>query len=96
MSRETFVWDRENLQLVPRDEYYARKYAHVSQAHMVMSDIGEYRSVIDKSIIGGRRQHREHLRAHGCVEVGNECIPPRRSELSQAERFRDIKRSMGE
>ena len=96
MSRETFVWDREKFELVPKEEYYVRKHAGRERAHMVMSDIGEYQSVIDKSVIGGRRQHRDHLRAHGCVEVGNEYIPPRRSELSQAERFRDIKRSMGE
>jgi hypothetical protein len=38
----------------------------------MISDIGEYRSVITREMITSRSQHREHLRAHGCVEVGNE------------------------
>lgn len=96
MTRESYVWDREKCELVPRAEYYARKNAHVSAAPMVMSDLPEYRSVIDKSVIGGRRQHRDHLRAHDCIEVGNERRAAPRHEMSQAERVADIKRSMGE
>ena len=39
---------------------------------MIIADRVEYRSMIDGSMITGRRQHREHLAAHGCIEVGNE------------------------
>lgn len=39
---------------------------------MAYGDIKPYRSMIDGSIIGSRSKHREHLRAHGCIEVGNE------------------------
>ena len=42
--------------------------------HMVMPDIAPYRSMIDGSMITSRREHREHLRRHGCVEVGNEAL----------------------
>ena len=38
----------------------------------VMPDIQPYRSMIDGSVISSRSRHREHLRAHGCVEVGND------------------------
>jgi len=38
----------------------------------VMPDIAEYRSMIDGSLIGSRSTHRAHLRANGCIEVGNE------------------------
>ena len=38
----------------------------------VMADIKPYRSMIDGRAINSRSTHREHLRAHGCVEVGNE------------------------
>ena len=38
----------------------------------VMGDISPYRSMIDGSLINSRSQHREHLRQHGCVEVGND------------------------
>lgn len=40
--------------------------------HHVMPDIKPYRSMADGSIIEGRSQHREHLKRHNCVEVGNE------------------------
>lgn len=38
----------------------------------VMPDIQPYKSMIDGSEITSRSKHRAHLRAHGCVEVGNE------------------------
>lgn len=38
----------------------------------VMGDIQPYRSMIDGSVIGSKSHHREHLRQHGCVEVGND------------------------
>lgn len=41
-------------------------------APMVMNDIQPYQSMIDGSIITSRSQHRAHLKAHGCIEVGNE------------------------
>ena len=44
------------------------------RVHHVTPDIAPYRSMIDGSIISGRKQHREHLRRHGCIEVGN-AIP---------------------
>jgi hypothetical protein len=47
----------------------------------VISDIGEYRSVITREMITSRSQHREHLKAHGCIEVGNEMPRPSRRPL---------------
>lgn len=38
----------------------------------VMPDIAAYRSMIDGRMITSRSQHREHLRDHGCFEIGNE------------------------
>lgn len=38
----------------------------------IMPDIKPYRSMIDGSMITSRSRHREHLRQHGCVEVGND------------------------
>lgn len=43
-----------------------------NQAPMVMGDIQPYISQIDGRIIGSRSKHRQHLREHGCIEVGNE------------------------
>lgn len=57
----------------------------------IMSDIGAYRSVITGEMIESRSEHRHHLRAHGCIEVGNEFptaapaeLPPLRDSLTAA------------
>ena len=39
---------------------------------MVMKDIAPYRSMADGSLISSRSTHREHLRRHNCIEIGNE------------------------
>lgn len=41
-------------------------------AHFVQGEIEPYQSMVDGTWITSRTQHREHLRRHGCVEVGNE------------------------
>ena len=65
----------------------------------VMGDIKPYKSMIDGRMITSRSQHREHLKAHGCVEVGNDssvlspktyqgipdCNPQGRRELIRAQ-----------
>ena len=43
-------------------------------APYVAPDIAPYRSMIDGSVIESRSRHREHLKAHGCIEVGNEKL----------------------
>ncbi len=46
-------------------------------APMVMGDIQPYQSQIDGSMITSRSKHRDHLRRHGCIEIGNEKIKPK-------------------
>lgn len=43
-----------------------------SKSAMVMPDIKPYRSQLDGSVVTSRSHHRELLKAHGCIEVGNE------------------------
>lgn len=43
-------------------------------APMIMRDIGEYKSVIDGTMITSRSAHRDHLKRHDVIEVGNECM----------------------
>lgn len=38
----------------------------------VIQDIEPYRSPIDRSVVSSRSQHRDHMRQHGVVEMGNE------------------------
>lgn len=49
---------------------------HFGTSAMVMPDIQPYQSVIDGSLITSRSRHREHLSAHGCIEMGNERPKP--------------------
>jgi hypothetical protein len=58
----------------------------------IQSDITPYRSVITREPITSRSQHRDHLRAHGAFEVGNEylkgiereVLPPARDDIKAA------------
>lgn len=65
-------------------------------APLVMPDIKPYTSMIDGREITSRSVHRDHLRQHGCVEIGNEALkgapqgipdvlPQKRKELIQAQ-----------
>ncbi|HEV8490714.1 MAG TPA: hypothetical protein VGR76_00535 [Candidatus Angelobacter sp.] len=54
------VWVREEVTDAPTD------------GPQVIRDLQPYRSMIDGSVIDGRKRHRDHLRAHGCIEVGND------------------------
>ena len=53
-------------------EFVERKRDASGRHHYIMPDIAPYKSMIDGRMITSRSQHRLHLKAHGCVEVGNE------------------------
>jgi hypothetical protein len=69
MTRRSYVQDPATGKLVPKEEWYAGR--DEPNAPMVMPDLKPYQSMVTGEQIGGRRQHREHLKAHGVVEVGN-------------------------
>lgn len=46
------------------------------KAPMVMRDITPYRSPIDNTMITSRSAHREHVKVHDVIELGNEHVPP--------------------
>lgn len=69
-ERGRWVYDKAARDFVPASEYYARE--HDSKTGLqVVPDIKPYKSVTGE-IIGGRKQHRDFLRAYGLVEMGNE------------------------
>lgn len=43
-------------------------------APSVIADIQPYRSMATGEYVEGRRQHRDHLKRHGLIEVGNEKL----------------------
>lgn len=76
---------------------YERGSEPAPSGHMVIGDIAPYQSMIDGSLITSRSRHREHLRAHGYQEVGNDSSlwrapvpvtdvnPERRKELIRSQ-----------
>ena len=54
------------------EAWKAKQEMTVRQAPMVQSDIQGYISQIDGSWIDSKSKHRNHLKQHGCIEVGNE------------------------
>lgn len=64
--RRRYVYDREHDRMVEVVE------APRERLHEIMPDIGRYRSMVDGSVVDGRRQHEEHLKRNGVrvVEPG--------------------------
>lgn len=65
----------ENGELVEVSMDYAQEPR--AEFH-IMPDIKPYQSMIDGRIITSRSRHREHLRDHGCVEIGNDSVLSRK------------------
>lgn len=97
MSRAHYVWV---AYAKPRKGWSGRwvsfdklaKRNAKSNGVMVVKDIGEYKSVVTGEVISGRRHHREHLKQHGCVEVGNDFQVSKPVEMPPA--AQDIKRAI--
>lgn len=95
VTRGTWVCVTVNgkVKFIPKDKYQ-RSYS--ARGVQIIPDIQPYRNVIDGKVIAGRRQHREFLKQHGVVEVGNE--KPKAPQQQQGRDYglvQDIKRAMG-
>ncbi len=56
---------------------------NIASGPQVIRDIEPYKSMINGEMITSRSRHRDHLRAHGCIEVGNEVkAAMKRPEIS--------------
>ena len=53
-------------------EFVERARDKRGRFHYVVPDIAPYKSMIDGRMITSRSQHRRHLKANGCIEVGND------------------------
>lgn len=64
-------------------------------SHNVVPDVSPYRSMITGEVISGRAQHREHLKRHDCIEVGNEKpdFTPKPQEIDREAVRHDILRA---
>lgn len=68
MTRKRYIYRDGKMVEVGADYVPAPR----TTSFQVMPDIKPYQSMIDGREITSRSRHREHLRAHGCIEVGNE------------------------
>lgn len=68
MRRRYVYMDGEMVEVSP--DYVQVRDARTS--HNIIPDINSYKSMIDGTVITSRSKHRAHLKAHGCIEVGNE------------------------
>jgi hypothetical protein len=57
-----------------------KRARQVITATHIHPDISPYRSAVTGEMIGGRAGHREHLRRHNLVEIGNEPIRKRKRD----------------
>jgi len=93
-TRGSFIQCPTTGKLISKDEYYAPSDVN---APMVMADIAGYQSQVTGEWIGSRSQHREHLKQHRLVEVGNEIKAHTQKQAPRVDREqlrRDIHTSM--
>jgi hypothetical protein len=90
MARKSYVWLQgalrektgDNTVIIDGENWtclcgsWAREGEHGASGYTVMPDIVPYKSMITGETITSRSRHREHLRSHNCIEVGNERITP--------------------
>lgn len=75
--RKRWIQDSATGKLVEADQWIEPELV----APLVMPDIKPYQSMCDGSEITSRSKHREHLRRHNVIEVGNELDNAKRKEL---------------
>lgn len=77
--RKRWIWDKATMALVPIEDYEARP----SAGFFVMGDAQPYRSMVTGEMVEGRAQHREHLKRHDLVEIGDawDKTPPKPRQI---------------
>jgi hypothetical protein len=63
--RKTYIY--VDGKLVEKSRRYSEQVAPI-----IMPDIQPYQSMADGTMITSRSHHREHLKQHNCIEIGNE------------------------
>lgn len=58
-------------------QHCGEKMQRIISPPFVMPDINSYKSVVTGEMITSRSHHREHLKKHDLIEVGNEYPKPR-------------------
>lgn len=75
-ARGHYVWDSDKKEFVPFKEAVTQ-----NNGPAILPDIQPYQSMVTGEMITSRSKHREHLRQHNLIEVGNEKQTPQAKEL---------------
>lgn len=78
MSRSRWIYKTDGSVIQVSDNYLPEP-----RSALIMGDISPYKSMITGEMIQGRRQHREHLKQHNCIEVGNEFATEKRAPVAR-------------
>lgn len=76
IERGRWIFDRARGELVPAEEFYARKHRGTQVSDLpcptVISDYVDVKSMVDGQMYSSKSALRRSYRQHGVVEVGNE------------------------
>lgn len=65
------------------------KMERIIVSPLVMNDISPYISQVTGELISSRGQHKEHLKQHGCIEIGNEVKHLKPFKVKEPEGMRE-------
>jgi hypothetical protein len=68
----------------------------ILSAPFVPQEFQPYKSMIDGKMITDRGEHRRHLKANGCTEVGNEDMTPKRDHFKEKREAESLRRTIAE
>ena len=89
--RTVYVYDPIQDKVVPREDKIT--LTPQGKRFNIMRDIEPYRSMVDGTMVSSRSAHRDHLRKHDCIEIGNEEFGPRPRPDITADIQRDVERA---
>jgi len=80
-------------------DHCGQKMSRKVCAPMVIADIQPYQSMATGEMITSRSHHRDHLKQHGLIELGNEKIPEQKPKTVDRESVKrdiaDVMNGMG-
>ena len=69
--KRRYVYDAKHDKMIEVTESYRAPFED-KPTHHIIKDIAPYKSMITGETITSRSKHREHLKMHGCIEVGDQ------------------------
>lgn len=95
MTHTKWIYDEKGklAEYIDGELVWVREEQTSKKAHYnIIKDIEPYKSMADGTMITSRSQHREHLRKHNCIEIGNEKMETRKPVPISREKRRQILR----